>query len=172
MSEQRPTETDAGARGVANGGDVLSVVAFSLDRQRYGLPLEAAQRALPMCAVSPLPGCPDAVLGAINVHGDVVPVLDLRRRLGLESREYGPDARLLLARTATRTVALPVDEVHGVLDLDPGQVVAPSSVLPQLEQVAGVAALADGLLLINDLTTLLSIDEERQLDHAIGGPAG
>ena len=147
--------------------DTLSVVVFSLDGQRYGLPLVAADRALPMASVSPLPGCPDAVLGAINVHGDVTPVFDLRRRLGLAAREYGPSDRLLLARTASRVVALPVDEVHGVADVGSDQIAQPETVLPGIGRLAGIAALADGLLLIDDLGTLLSLDEERQLDAAI-----
>lgn len=152
--------------------DAISVVVFSLGGRRYGLPLSAAERALPMAAVSPLPGCPDTVLGAINVHGHVTPVFDLRRRLGLEAREYGPDARLLLARTATRVVALTVDAVHGVAEVARGQIVPPDAVLPGIEQLSGIAALADGLLLINDLELLLSADEERQLDDAIKKAAG
>lgn len=161
-----------GSEDPEQASDAISVVVFSLDGRRYGLPLSAAERALPMAAVSPLPGCPDTVLGAINVHGHVTPVFDLRRRLGLEAREYGPDTCLLLARTATRAVALTVDVVHGVAEIAPGQIVPPDTVLPGIEQLSGIAALADGLLLIDDLELLLSVDEERQLDDAIERAAG
>jgi purine-binding chemotaxis protein CheW len=143
------------------------LVVFSLDDQRYGLPLPAADRVLPMVAVSPLPGCPDVVLGAINLHGTVIPVLDLRRRLGLPAGEYGPAARLLVARTPHRTVALPVDEVSGVADVPVEDVVPPDAVIPGIGHVSGIAALADGLLLIHDLETFLSIEEERQLAAAL-----
>lgn len=165
--DRRPTGAEESEHPVPPGTDTLSVVVFSLDGQRYGLPLAAAERALPMASVSPLPGCPDVVLGAINVHGDVTPVFDLRRRLGLAAREYGPSDRLLLARTARRVVALPVDDVHGVAEVASAQVASPDSVLPGIGRLAGIAALADGLLLIDGLGTLLSLDEERQLDAAI-----
>ena len=165
--DRRPTGEEASELSVPSDADALAVVVFSLDGQRYGVPLAAAERALPMAAVSPLPGCPDVVLGAINVHGDVTPVFDLRQRLGLAAREYGPGDCLLLARTARRVVALPVDDVHGVADVAGAQVVSPESVLPGIGRLAGIAALADGLLLIDDLGTLLSLDEERRLDAAI-----
>jgi purine-binding chemotaxis protein CheW len=144
------------------------LVVFSLDDQRYGLPLPAADRVLPMVAVSRLPGCPDVVLGAINLHGKVIPVLDVRRRLGLPAGEYGPAARLLVARTLRRTVALPVDAVSGVAEVAVEDVVPPDAVIPGIGHVAGIAALADGLLLIHDLDTFLSIEEERQLAEALG----
>lgn len=149
-----------------------SLVLFSLDGQRYGLPLAAIERVLPMVSVSPLPGCPNAVLGAVNVHGDVIPVLDIRRRLGLHAGDYGPAARLLVARTKHRVVALPVDDVSGVAEVPLGSVVPPDAVFPGIGQVSGIAALADGLLLIHDLDTFLSIEEERQMAEALGEEHG
>jgi purine-binding chemotaxis protein CheW len=143
------------------------LVVFSLDGQRYGLPLPAADRVLPMVAVSRLPGCPDVVLGAINLHGEVIPVLDIRRRLGLPAGDYGPAASILVARTLHRTVALPVDEVNGVAEVPGEDVVPPDAVIPGIGHVSGIAALADGLLLIHDLDTFLSIEEERQLAAAL-----
>lgn len=146
----------------------LLLAVFSLDGQRYGLPLPVTERALPMVAISPLPGCPEVVLGAINLHGDVVPVLDVRRRLGLPEAEYGPAARLLIARTARRVVALPVDDVHGVAEVPAESVLPPETVVPGIEHLSGVAALADGLLLIHDLDLFFSIEEERQLAESLG----
>jgi purine-binding chemotaxis protein CheW len=143
------------------------LVVFSLDDQRYGLPLTAAERVLPMVAISPLPGCPDVVLGAINLHGKVIPVLDVRRRLGLPAGDYGPAARLLVARTLQRTVALPVDAVSGVAEVAVEDVVPPDAVIPGIGHVSGIAALADGLLLIHDLDTFLAIEEEGQLAAAL-----
>lgn len=148
-------------------GAPVRLLVFTLDRQRYALELEAAERVLPMVAVSPLPGCPDLVLGAINMHGDVVPVLDLRRRLGLAAGDYGPTARLLVAHTANRVVAVPVDDVTGVAEIPVATVVAPETVLPDIADVSGIGALPDGLLLIQDLDTFLALDEERQLDEAL-----
>ena len=59
------------------------------------------------------------VRGAINVHGEIVPVLDLDVRIGRPAREHGGRAPgCVLARTSRRRVALAVDEVLGVIEVD------------------------------------------------------
>jgi purine-binding chemotaxis protein CheW len=137
---------------------VEPLVGFKLDGRRWALALGAAERAVPMVAIAPLPDAPEGVQGAINVHGEIVPVLDLRGRLGLAPREPDPGDQLLLVR-ASRLVALPVDEVDGVLELatDAGEL------LPR----AGVAVLPDGLVTVYDLESLLSDEEEARLAAAL-----
>jgi purine-binding chemotaxis protein CheW len=146
----------------------LGLVAFAVDDRCLALDLDAVDRVVPMVAVTPLPRAPEVVLGAIDVAGAVVPVFDIRRRLGLRPREYGPDACLVLARTERRSVAVPVDEVHGVREVDAAAVAgAETLMMPGREHVAGVVALDDGLLLIGDLDAFLTVEEERMLRPAL-----
>jgi purine-binding chemotaxis protein CheW len=143
------------------------LVVFDLDGQRYGLPVAAVDRALPMVSVSLLPQGPAIALGVINLHGQVLPVLDLRRRFRLPSCEYGLNARLLVVRTSRRVLALPVDEVLGVREVAMEAVAPPEAVLPGIEHVSGIVALADGLLFIHDVEACLSLEEEQQLTQAL-----
>jgi len=110
-------------------------------------------------------------LGVINLHGTVIPVLDLRHRFGFPPHEYGLAAHLLLARTTRRTLALPVDEVLGVKEVAALAVTSPDAVVSGRAPVVGIVALADGLLFIHDLDSLLSYDEEQQLTRAIAETA-
>lgn len=152
-------------------GARFTLVVFLLDGRRYGLVLAATERVLPMVAVSPLPGAPDVVLGVIDLHGEVVPVFDLRRRLALPAVDYGPAARLVIARTTRRRVAVAVDDVPGVVEVVGDSIIDPDAVVPGIGHVAGIAALADGILLIHDLDSFLSIDEERQLSNSLNQEA-
>jgi purine-binding chemotaxis protein CheW len=138
------------------------VVAFAVGERRWGLPLECVERVVAMVAVAPLPGAPEGVRGAINVHGAVVPVLDLGRRLGDPPHPLGADARLVLARTRRRRVALPVDEALDVVALAPRAASGP---------LAGVAPQDDGLLAVYDLDAFLSHGEEDQLTLALAEAA-
>lgn len=148
---------------------VLQLVVFDIEGQRYALPLNDVERVLPMVAVSPLPQAPAVVLGVINLHGQVIPVLDLRRRFGLPLCDYGLTARLLVVRTRRRTLALPVDEVLGVSGVAAEAVAPPDAILPGIGHVAGIVTLADGLLLIHDVEACLSLDEERRLSVSLEG---
>lgn len=153
--------------GTARETAVLRLVVFVIDGQRYALNVSAVERILPMVAAAPLPKCPAVVLGVINLHGTVVPVIDVRRRFGLLPRDYGLSARLLVARTSRRALALAVDAVLGVTEVVAEAVTRPEVVFPGIAHVAGIVALSDGLLFIHDLDTFLSLDEEQQLTEAL-----
>jgi purine-binding chemotaxis protein CheW len=143
------------------------LVVFTLDEHRYALPLSAAERAVRMVEITPLPKAPAIVLGAINLAGRIVPVLNIRARFALPGRKPGVGDQLLIARTRERTVALAVDGVDGVVASSPDEVVTPPTIVPGLEYLDGVVKLADGMLFIHDLDRFLSLEEEQQLATAI-----
>jgi purine-binding chemotaxis protein CheW len=147
------------------------LVVFRLEGQRYALQLGAVERFVRAVEVTPLPGAPAIVLGAIDVGGSVLPVLSLRRRFGLPEREVGVEDQFLIARTSSRTVALVVDEALGVIDVPAEEVTAAGRIVPGLEQVQGIVTLGDGMVLIHDLETCLSLDEERALADALDAAA-
>lgn len=147
-------------------GETL-LVAFGLEGHRYAINLTVVERVLPMTEVSPLPEAPAVAVGVINVHGQVIPVLDIRRRFGLPIRDYGLDTYLLLARTARRAFAVPVDEVLGVHEIATEDVTLPKTILPGIGRVEGIVTLPDGLMFIHNLDTFLSLDEEQRLTAAL-----
>jgi purine-binding chemotaxis protein CheW len=144
-------------------------VVFRLDRHRYALPLAVVDRVVHAVEVTPLPKAPDVVLGVINVHGRVFPVLDVRKRFLLPGRQIGPADWFLLARAGRRTVVLAVDESEGVIERSHDDVLDASAIAPNLESFPGVLRMEDGLVLIHDLERFLSLDDARALDDAMGG---
>lgn len=145
----------------------VSVVVFLVDGQRYGVDLHTVERVALMVAVSPFPKAPAIVLGAINVGGEVVPLLDIRRRFGRPSRDYGLQGQMLILQTPLRRMALPVDEVAGVEEIDPQFISPPSALPPGILYVTGVVPTANGLLFLHDIDTFLAVDEAAQLDRAV-----
>ena len=142
-------------------------VTFRLDDRQYALPLPVVERAIRAVEVTPLPNAPPVVLGVINVHGQVIPVLNVRRRFQLPERAIEPSDWFLLARTARRRAVLVVDASDGVLERASHDVVRSAGILPGLEQFPGVITLDEGLVLIHDLERFLSLDETRALDQAL-----
>lgn len=147
------------------------VVAMTLDGQRYALALAQVERVIRAVEIVPLPKAPVIVAGVIDVHGQVIPVLNIRQRFRLPERELALSDRILIARTARRTVALIVDQADTVLELSDRQIVTPEQILPNMEYIAGVATLDDGMVLIHDLDRFLSLGEEDNLDLALAAGA-
>ena len=144
-----------------------SVVIFEVAAQRFGLPLERVEQALRIVEITPLPRAPAVVSGVINVRGAVLPVVDLRHRFHLPQRPSRLSDQLLVVDSPARRLALRVDAVHGVVDYPTRDFTAAETVVPGMEFLRGIARLADGLVLIQDLEQLLTLAEERELAEAI-----
>jgi purine-binding chemotaxis protein CheW len=142
-------------------------VAFTLDEGHYALDLSAVERIIQTVEVILLPEAPDIVLGVINIHGKIIPVVNIRRRFHLPEKDIEPTNRLIIAHTLKRTVALVVDVVLGVIETPEDRVVKADTVLPGMDYVQGVVKMEDGMILIHDLNKFLSLEEEKTLDTAI-----
>ena len=146
---------------------MIQLVGFNLDDRSYALTLSAVERILRAVEITPLPKAPPIVLGIVNVGGRIIPVINLRQRFHLPDREIEPRDQFIIGQTGCRTVALVADEVSSVLERPERDVIAARDILPGLESVQGVVRLEDGMILIYDLTTFLSLEEEAALDEAL-----
>jgi purine-binding chemotaxis protein CheW len=120
-----------------------------------------------MVDITPLPKAPEIVLGVVNVQGRIMPVVDIRRRFRLPERGIHLSDHLIIAHTPKRTMALVVDAVSGIMARSAQEVIAMQKMLPGMEYVEGMAKLEDGMIVIHDLDTLLSLDEEQTIDEAM-----
>jgi purine-binding chemotaxis protein CheW len=148
------------------------LVVFSLDGQRYALPLASVHRCMRVVAITPLPGAPAIVLGIIDLGGAVIPVINIRKRFNQPPRDLRLSDHLVVATTGKRTVALLVDETKGVIEASPESYAPAGDIVPRLELVDGAIKLEDGLILIHDLGRLLSLEEDTAIDRALSAAHG
>lgn len=144
-----------------------SIIVFNLDEQRYALRLSAVERIVRIVEITPLPKAPEIVLGVVNVQGQVIPVVNIRKRFRLPDREISLSDHLIISRTARRVVVLVADAVLGVVERWEEEMTAADKILPDLEYVESVVKLEDGLIFIHNLDTFLSLEEEKTLEQAI-----
>lgn len=144
-------------------------VAFTLDGRRFALPLDAVETVVRAVEVTTLPGAPRSVLGVVDVRGRVVPVLDIRALLSLHRREVGPDDLFVIARSPRWTLALPVDQVTGVLAPEGGEV-RTSSLVEGIEGTEGIIPSDDGLVLVEDLDALVGACSAESLGRFVARP--
>jgi purine-binding chemotaxis protein CheW len=151
--------------------DDMQIVVFSLDEPRYALDLFAVERVVRAVEITPLPKAPEIVLGVINVQGQIVPLMDVRKRFRLPGRNIDIDDRFIIARTSRRLVALAADDVIGVQRLGNRQIVDVEEDIPFAGYIKGIAKVEGDIVLIYDLDQFFSLDEERKLDEALSGGA-
>lgn len=147
------------------------MVGLTLDGQRYALRLAQVDRVIRAVEITPLPQAPEIVAGVINVQGQVIPVVNIRKRFRLPEREIILSDQIVIAHTSRRPVALIVDGTDGVIEFPEHWVVHAGKILPDMEYVEGIAKLEDGMILIHDLDKFLSLEEEKTLDRALSGAA-
>jgi purine-binding chemotaxis protein CheW len=125
----------------------------------FGVDVLHVQEVLRSQAMTSVPQSPDVIEGLINLRGQIVTAIDMRRRLLLPARAVGqPESMNIVVRTADGAVSLLVDEIGDVLDMDPSTFERPPDNLAHAAKdlIRGVYKLKDRLLLV--------LDEERTVD--------
>jgi purine-binding chemotaxis protein CheW len=140
------------------------LLAFTLDARHYAVPLDCVRRIVRIVEPTPLPKAPEIVTGVINMGGNIIPVLDIRKRFSLPCREATLSDQLIVANTRKRTVALAVDSVTGIVERPAEQITTVAEVVPGTKYVAGVTKFHDDVLLIHDLDEFLFPEEDKQLE--------
>ncbi|MGR9087344.1 MAG: chemotaxis protein CheW [Gammaproteobacteria bacterium] len=145
----------------------MVLLTFQLDYWQCAFQISRVERVLHAVAVTPLPQAPDIVLGIINVHGAVLPVVNIRRRFQLPEKKLGTSDQFIIARTPGRLIAIVVDRITGVAEYADQDIISPDTILPGLEPVKGILQFDTGLILIHDLDRFLSFEEDSLIGRAM-----
>lgn len=129
------------------------LVTFRLDDQVYGVDVAGVQEVLKSQARTRVPLAPPAIAGLINLRGQVLTAIELREQLGLAPRPAGVEPMVVVIRLAGDPVALLVDSIGAVVDVEEGQFEAPPDTLTGAARdlILGAYKLDDHLLLSLDV---------------------
>jgi len=136
-------------------------VTFRLDKEVYGIEVMQVQEVLRVTEITPVPGAPDYILGIINLRGNVVTVLDTRKRFGLPPKEIEDPSRIVIIETADQVVGMLVDSVAEVVYLRYSEIESSPNVGNEESSrfIQGVHSRNDSLLILVDVNKLLTEDE-------------
>jgi purine-binding chemotaxis protein CheW len=129
------------------------LATFRLDDQMYGVDVAGVQEVLKSQARTRVPLAPPAIAGLINLRGQVLMAIELREQLGLAPRPDGVEPMVVVIRVAGDPIALLVDSIGGVVDVEDEQFEAPPDTLtgPTRDLIVGAYKLDDHLLLSLDV---------------------
>lgn len=129
------------------------VVAFRLGNETYAIDISYIHEIIRMKEITFVPRAPHYMRGVINLRGRIVPVMDLRRRLGLPEHEETPQSRIIVVEVAGESIGLIVDAVSEVLRLSDEQVEPPTQMAgtDSAEYINGLGKVNDRLILLLDV---------------------
>ena len=139
-------------------------LTFLLAGEEYGLEILRVQEIKGWDSATPIPNTPDHVLGVLNLRGAVVPIIDLRKRFGLDSIPYGPTTVVIVVKASSsdqqRTVGLVVDAVSEVYKLETGQIQPAPEMGGDVgtEFVRGLATVDQKMLILLEIDALVDFD--------------
>ena len=118
-----------------------------------------------MLPITRVPHAPEFVEGVSNLRGSVVPIIDLRSRLGLPSKEATNESRIITVKMDDVMVGMIVDAASDVVKVPTSAIEPPPSVIGGVEStyLEGVAKLEDRLLVLLKLSEVLKKEEVQQL---------
>lgn len=171
------TQTPAQAKAMASAlhgqdktargdGELLQLVSFMVGTEEFAVPILAVQEINRMMQITKVPQSPPFIEGVINLRGKIIPVMDLRKRFGIESREQSTDERIIVVEVGSRVIGFTVDRVNEVLRISADIVEPPPSMVCGVESdyVQGVGKLEDRLLILLDLQKLFGSQDLSALD--------
>jgi purine-binding chemotaxis protein CheW len=103
------------------GQNALPVIVLGIGKERYGIDLPDVAEVLPPVRVTPVPGAAAVFAGVINVHGEIRPVVDLRRFLHIEGAADNDLTRVILLRRDGRELGLQIDSVEEIRWIGSGE---------------------------------------------------
>jgi len=137
-----------------------------LEGYRVALPLEIVSQVIRAVNITPVPGVPPQIKGAINLHGFAVPVIDLRFLFGLPERKLKVSDRFIILDIHHRKLAIIADDTENIIPFPPLQ--ASESHRLRLDLSEAGVVIADGkLVLLADPEKFLSYEDGIQLDAII-----
>ena len=147
---------------VTYSGNDIQLVVFKLGREEYGVSILQVQEIKRITEITRVPHSPDYIKGVMNLRGSVLPVIDLKKRLGLPPEEYTEDTRIIIIKVEEIVVGMIVDAVSEVTTIDQNNIEPPQAVVGGIaaDYLSGVGKLENRLLILLNTDAIIGIGQE------------
>ena len=145
--------------------DVRQFVSFIVAEEEFGVDILTVQEIIRPVEITRVPHAPDFVEGVINLRGRILPIIDLRTRLGFPERDQDEDTRILVVELQDQTVGFVTDSVREVLRVKESTIEPAPDLATNIDThfLRGVAKLDERLLILLDLDGIFSEEEAEAL---------
>jgi len=149
----------------------LSLVTFKISSELYGIDIMDVMEIIRLCEVTPIPNSPDFIDGVINLRGDIIPIVDLKKRFNFEEKSFTEEEELLrgiiIIYANDLRIGIIIDQVYRVINIGRDEIKPPPQMITGIgaEYIQGVVKLDedDILLILLNIKKLFSKKELLQL---------
>ncbi len=147
------------------------LISFAISDEDYGVDIQTVKEVIRHREITRLPKAPAFVKGVINLRGDIIPIIDLRERFGMEQQEYTNMTRVIVVEVEGRSVGMVVDSVSHVIRIEEGQIELPPPCVGKKseEYIRGVGKVDEKLIVLLHITRILTAEEKVEIDKLVTG---
>ena len=149
-----------------NTYEVRQFVSFRLGKEEYGIPILRVQEIIRFEALTRVPQSADYIEGVLNLRGQIIPVVDLRRRFGLPSLDRNSSTRIIVVEIDQARFGILVDSVNEVRSIASDEIDPAPPLGGQIdaEYIEGMAKLDQGLVILLDIDSVFRTEEKKTLE--------
>lgn len=146
------------------GSEEIKLISFLLDDKEYAININFVQEVIEEKEITSVPKSPEYMEGVIDLRGHIIPIINLRKILGLKEREKKEDTKIAVVEVAETRFGIVIDSVKEVLnihkfDIEP----VPQFSVEKIEFLEGVAKTKDRLVMLFNLNKILKKEELQEI---------
>lgn len=144
----------------------LKLVGFRLADEEYAVDILKIKEIKLLMDITRVPKAPSFVEGVINLRGDIVPIIDLRKKLKLETRQLGEDSRIIIVEIESKMCGVIVDGVSEVIEIEETMIFPAPAMVKGIDAdyLKGVGKIGERILILLDLDKILTTSEKEDLE--------
>lgn len=128
----------------------MDILTAKIDNKEISFYVRDVEQVLNAVEMTDLPGHPEVMTGAINFHGEILPVADIRRKFAMPKKDAEPRDKIIILKSADRRFAVYVDSVISILNVPNDKIKNLNSSWPELNYKTNVLDTAGELIIISN----------------------
>lgn len=136
-------------------------LTFFIDEEQYGLDISRIKEIIALMNITNIPKTPDFVKGVINLRGSIIPVIDIRLKFGMESKDETLETAIVIYEIDNISIGFIVDRVDDVFSIDNENISDAPDFGTSIDTtfISGIAEIEGGVIMILDLKNIFDHNE-------------
>ena len=146
----------------------LRLIAFRIGGETFVVDIMAVRQIIPYTGTTAVPTAPAFVEGIVILRNEVIPIVDLRERFGVQSEQRAEHPKVLITETESGAIGMKVDEVRRIVTVSPEALLPPPPIVRGVRGDLLIAIVPQGedIYLLMDIDSVLSGEEKSALAGA------